>query len=345
MYTKLAIQSDMTKENILNVLKNVKHSNLDKDIISMAMLKYLKVEGSNIDARLYCGKDEAEGEKTIAKAQAVLKEAYPQAQISVILLNENPDDKAPSATKEDTLKSIKFKIAVSSGKGGVGKSTVAINLARAFSRIFDNVLLLDCDFYGPSVNILAGEKARLACDEDGKILPIEKDGVKMVSMGMLIDERQSLLWRGPMVMSALKQFVNDVDWGNAEIMILDLPPGTGDAVLSAIQLINIDGAVIVSTPNELSSLTTLRGADIFLKTDIPILGLVENMSYLEMPDGSKNYIFGQGASEKVCDALDIDCLAKIAIDQSLQAFNAETSAKSISAFDSIAQQIITKLNK
>ncbi len=335
----------MRKEDILEALKVVKHSNLDKDIISMAMLKYLQVTETSIDARLYCGKDEAEGEKTIAKAQAALKEAFPNAQVSVLLLNENPDDKAPANTKEDSLKSIKLKIAVSSGKGGVGKSTIALNLARAFSRIFKagNVALLDCDFYGPSSNILAGEKSRLTCDENGKILPVEKDGIKMVSMGMLIDERQSLLWRGPMLMSALKQFVNDVDWGTADIMILDLPPGTGDAVLSAIQLISIDGAIIVTTPNELSSLTTLRGADVFLKTDIPILGLVENMAYLDMPDGSKNYIFGQGASEKVCEALNIDRLAQIAIDQSLQSFNAETTEQSTQAFDSIAKQILEKL--
>lgn len=339
----------MNKDEIISTLKTVKYSNFDRDIISLGMLKYLKCENNEIEARIFVGKNTAEGEKTVEKMKAVLSQKYPNANITVSLLAENPDAQAMPQNKDDVLKDIKIKIAVASGKGGVGKSTVAINLARAFARIFGsgNVALMDCDLYGPSASLLAGEKSKLMCSDSGKILPKLTNGIKMVSMGLLVDDNQALIWRGPMVMSALKQFVNDVDWGKADAMILDLPPGTGDAVLSAVQLMKIDGALVVTTPNELASITALRGSEIFTKTDIPILGVVENMAYLEMPDGSKNYIFGQSSTaQKVASELNSEVLAEIPIDKSLQNFGENAQSQSSQTlFDNIAKAIIAKVKK
>lgn len=338
----------MNKDEILQILKTVKYSNFDRDIISLGMLKYLKCDNGIIDARIFVGNNTQEGEKVVKEAQEILSKKFPNIKVSVSLLAENPDEQAIPSNKEDILKDVKLKIAVASGKGGVGKSTVAINLARALCRIYGdgNVALMDCDLYGPSASLLAGEKNRLMCSEDGKILPALTNGIKMVSMGLLVDENQALIWRGPMVMSALKQFVNDVDWGKADAMVLDLPPGTGDAVLSAVQLMNLDGVVIVTTPNELASITALRGSEIFTKTNIPILGVIENMAYLTMPDGSKNFVFGQGAAQKISDELNTPILAQIPIDQSLQSFGKDSlSENSQKIFDNIAKEIIAKIKK
>ena len=266
-------------------------------------------------------------------------------EFDVKLLSEDPSKNVSARAESvpDGLAGVKFTVAVASGKGGVGKSTVAVNLARAFARRFSaggeaRVGLMDCDIHGPSATVLFGKKVFPTVNASRKIVPPEMDGIKAISMGMLVDDSQPLLWRGPMVTGAIKQFAGEVDWGALDAMVLDLPPGTGDAVLSAVQTVPISGAAIVTTPNELAAITAARGAMVFEKSGVKILGVVENMAYMPMPDGSKEYIFGEGFADGAAEKLGVEVIARIPIDKSLQ--TASVSERSRKIFDELAGKIL-----
>ena len=185
-------------------------------------------------------------------------------------------------------------VAVASGKGGVGKSTVSSNLAIALQRGGYCVGLLDLDVYGPSLPTMMNVTARPMVDDSGKIVPVTAYGVRCISMGMLVDEEQAMIWRGPMIMGVLRQFLQDVRWSGVDYLIVDLPPGTGDAQLSLIQSVELSGAVIVTTPQKVALADAIRGISMFRKLEVPILGVVENMAYYPLPDGSRDYVFGDG---------------------------------------------------
>ncbi len=210
----------------------------------------------------------------------------------------------------ETMAGVKHVIAIASGKGGVGKSTVAANLAVALAAAGYKTGLLDADIYGPSLPTLFGLKDK-ATVRDDKIIPVEAHGVRAMSIGMLVDPDQALAWRGPMVMGALKQLMSDVDWGALDVMLVDTPPGTGDAHLSLIQSKRLTGAVIVSTPQEMALADVRRGVALFRKTETPILGVIENMAWLEMPDGERRYVFGKGGAARVAKELDAPFLGAI----------------------------------
>ncbi len=204
--------------------------------------------------------------------------------------------------QEDALGEVKTIIAVASGKGGVGKSTVAANLAVAFARAGYKTGFLDGDIYGPSAPTLFGVSGKATMD-DGKIQPISAHGVSVMSIGFLVDPEQALAWRGPMVTGALRQLMRDVAWGPLDVLIIDTPPGTGDAHLSLIQSKRLSGAVIVSTPQEMALADVRRGVELFRKTNIPILGIVENMAWLETPTGERTFLFGEGGAQQAAAAL------------------------------------------
>ena len=336
----------MTKEDILQALRAVKYPPYSKDIVSFGMVKYVKVEGDFAEIRIFTGGDKTLAEKITKESAAVLKDAFPQATFKVSLLEENTQQpqSTPMPDKSKMLQGVKYKIAVASGKGGVGKSTIAVNLARAFARLFSKtqarVGLMDCDIHGPSASILFDTEVFPSVDENQKIIPPEIDGIKVMSMGMLVSENQPLLWRGPMVTSAIKQFAEEFKWGELDVMVFDLPPGTGDAVLSVVQLMPLDTAVIVTTPNTLASKTALRGAMVFEKSNIKIAGVVENMSYL-LVGGQKEYIFGEGCAEEVAEKLGVDVLATIPLDKSLH--TSEVSAESEMIFDELAKKLLESL--
>lgn len=259
------------------------------------------------------------GEKTGGDAGKVLAEAIDAAQkvagvarVAAVATShkdavepksgghDNPfglDKKSRIEAAGAELKGVRNVVAIASGKGGVGKSTVAANLAVAFAQSGLKTGLLDADIYGPSLPTLFGLSGRPEII-DGKIIPVEKFGVRLMSIGLLVDESQALAWRGPLVMGALRQLIADVDWGALDVLVVDTPPGTGDAHLSLAQSKKLTGAVIVSTPQEMALADVRRGVEFFRKVNIPIFGVIENMAWLESAGGQKTFLFGKGGAEQ-----------------------------------------------
>ena len=227
--------------------------------------------------------------------------------------HENPfglKGKSRVETAAETLTGVKTIIAVASGKGGVGKSTVAANLAVTLAAMGYKTGLLDADIYGPSLPTLFGLTSKPAM-RDGKIIPSEAYGVRAMSIGLLIDPEQAIAWRGPMVMGAVRQLMSDVDWGSLDILLIDTPPGTGDTHLSLIQSKRLSGAVIVSTPQEMALADMRRGVQLFRQTQTPVIGVIENMAWLELADGTRQYIFGEGGARAAAETLDAPFLGAI----------------------------------
>ena len=209
---------------------------------------------------------------------------------------------------------VKRTVAVSSGKGGVGKSTIAVNLALALKRQGHAVGLVDVDVYGPDVPLMMGTKGKPGMFEN-KIIPVEAHGIKIMSIGLLVDEREALVWRGPMIHSAVQQFLRDVMWGPLDFLVFDMPPGTGDAQLSLSQVVPLGGVVMVTTPQDVALLDVRKALAMFRKLNVPILGLVENMSCFIAPDtGAKYAIFGEGGGDKVAEEFGVPLLARIPLE-------------------------------
>ena len=217
--------------------------------------------------------------------------------------------------EKSKLPDIKHYIAVASGKGGVGKSTIATNLSLAISKKREKVGLMDADIWGPSAPLMMGISEKPRATADDKIVPIEKFGLKVMSIGFLVNEEDAVIWRGPMVHGAIKQFIEDVEWSGTDYLVIDLPPGTGDAQLSLAQTAPISGGVIVTTPQDVALVDVRRGILMFNKLNIPILGIVENMSYLDMPDvDGKIDIFGRGGGRRMAEKFEVPFLGEIPID-------------------------------
>ena len=222
----------------------------------------------------------------------------------------SPDMKPPSGKRP--IQGVKRIIAVASGKGGVGKSTVSVNLAIGLHNQGYKVGILDADIYGPSIPTMLNLHQDPLVNENNKIIPPEAHGLKIMSFGFFAPEETAVIWRGPMIMKALQQFFWDVDWGNLDFLIIDLPPGTGDAQLTLVQSIPITGAVIVTTPQNVALLDAVKGIAMFRKTDVPILGVVENMSTFTCPScGTESHIFGSGGAEKVSAKFEVPILGHI----------------------------------
>src|SRR6478672_5152759 len=203
-------------------------------------------------------------------------------------------------------------IAISSGKGGVGKSTVATNLAVALAKRGARVGLMDADIYGPNIPRMMGIQSPLQVDENARIIPLEAHGIKLVSIGFLIERDQPAIWRGPIIMKVITQFLRDVNWGQLDFLLVDMPPGTGDAQLSLVQATHVSGAIIVTTPQDVAAGDALRGAKMFQRVDVPVIGVIENMSWLECPHcGKPTKIFGEGGGQKLSDELGVPLLGQI----------------------------------
>ena len=306
----------LDSESVLEVLKPVQDPELQKSLVALNMIRNVKVDGGNVGFTLVLTTPACPLREFIREDCEKAVRTLPGVEsVEIEITAETPQQKAlPDRTGIDGVKNI---LAVTSGKGGVGKSTVAINLAVALAKTGATVGLIDADIYGPNAPIMMGlsEANVTVRDEDGQqvLEPAFNHGVKMVSMGFLIDRDQPVVWRGPMLNGVIRQFLYQVQWGELDYMVVDMPPGTGDAQLTLAQAVPLAGAVIVTTPQDVAGSDARRGLKMFEQLIVPILGLVENMSYFIPPDmPDKQYaIFGDGGGEKAAAELGVDLIGQV----------------------------------
>lgn len=315
----------MTKEKILEALSNVQEPDLGKDLVTLNMVKDIEIDGNNISFTVVlttpaCPLKEMIGNACIREIKLLVNK---DAEVKV---NFTADTTSRRTDPKTILPKVKNIIAVVSGKGGVGKSTVAANLALSLSMGNAKVGLLDADIYGPSVPIMFGVRGErpMMMDIEGKgmIVPLERYGIKLISIGLLVDEKSAVVWRGPMASSAIKQFVTDVFWDELDYLVVDMPPGTGDIHLTLMQTVPLTGAVIVTTPQDVALADAKKAIAMFgqAQLNVPILGLVENMSYFipaELP-GNRYYIFGKEGGKRLAEEYDIPFLGQIPLVQSIR---------------------------
>jgi ATP-binding protein involved in chromosome partitioning len=315
----------MTKEKVLEALSNVQEPDLGKDLVTLNMVKDIEIEGNYVSFTVVLTtpacplKDMIKNACINAIKLLVNKEAIVKVNFTSNTTTKRTDNKA-------ILPKVKNIIAVVSGKGGVGKSTVAANLALALSQGGAKVGLMDADIYGPSVPIMFGVRGErpmmMEIDGKGMIAPLEKYGIKLMSIGLMVDEKSAVVWRGPMASSAIRQFVTDVYWDELDYLVVDMPPGTGDIHLTLMQTVPVTGVVVVTTPQDVALVDAKKGIAMFAQAqlNVPVIGLVENMSYFtpaELPD-NKYYIFGKDGGKRLADEYDIPFLGQIPLVQSIR---------------------------
>ena len=322
MFNKRKPMTNLTKSELLNTLKKIDEPGFNNDVLILNTIKNLTVKDHTISLHLFL----PIAENTItselkSKFVSVIKKEYPDIK-HVELKIEGRQEKTIEVKKESILPGVKNTIAIASGKGGVGKSTVAVNLAVALAKDGAEVGLVDADIYGPSIPLMLGisGKSRIYQDKDSlKMVPMESYGIKVISIGLLVDDNSPIIWRGPMASGAVKQFMSDVDWGNLDYLIFDLPPGTGDIVLTLVQTIPLTSAVIVTTPQEVSLIDARKALKMFNRVNVPVAGIVENMSYFVAPDTKKRYdIFGVGGGSRLAEELGVPFLGGIPLNPQIR---------------------------
>ena len=315
----------ITKSAVLNALSYVDDPDLGKDLVTLKMVDQIQIDGQNVRFRLILTtpacplKEQIKNACITAIRHFVDKEAVVTVDITSQVTTKRQDN-------GQVLPNVKNIIAVAAGKGGVGKSTIAVNLALALAQQGAKVGLIDADIYGPSIPLmldLVGARPQVQeVDGKHKIIPIEKHGLKILSIGFLSDPKQAVVWRGPMASSALRQFVTDTVWGDLDYMIIDLPPGTGDIHLTLVQTVPVTGALIVTTPQAVAQIDVVKAMEMFLmpQINVPILGIVENMSYFspsDMPD-KKYYLFGKGGGQKLAEQYQLPLLGQLPMVEQVQ---------------------------
>lgn len=356
----------MDTETIRKKIQEVKYPGFSRDILSFGLVKEVSVEDAVVFVTVELTTRDASIPEAIAKS---IKEKVGTiegvADVKVKMEVNQPSNPSPSTNNNqgnqpasiEAMQNVRHVIAVASGKGGVGKSTVSVNLACALQKALEKsnsakIGIMDCDIYGPSIPLMLGANGQPKV-ENNLIEPIKNFDISTISMGFLVDEDTPVVWRGPMIMKTIKQFAENVNWGELDILIVDLPPGTGDAQLSLTQTIPLDGAVIVTTPQKAASEIARRGARMFEKVSVDLLGVVENMSYLLNSSGEKETLFGEGGGQATADALNSTLLGQIPLDPDIRkgcdagipiVVNKSNSEAS-KAFDQIAQLILEKLKK
>jgi ATP-binding protein involved in chromosome partitioning len=309
--------ASITKESVTNSLRRVNDPDLHRDLVTLNMIKNISIDGNKIAVTVELTtpacplKDKIKNDCIDA-----IKADHPDAEsINIEMGARVVGARQPNQT---ILPKVHNTIAVASGKGGVGKSTVAVNLAAALAKEGARVGLLDADIYGPSIPLMLGIKERprmIETPAGTHMLPVENYGIKLMSIGFLVDDAAPVIWRGPMASGAVKQFMSDVEWGELDYLVFDMPPGTGDIQLTLCQTIPLTGAVIVTTPQEISLADARKALYMFNKVNVPVLGIVENMSYFVAPDSGVKYdIFGTGGGKKLADETSTEFLGGIPID-------------------------------
>ncbi|XGI83291.1 Mrp/NBP35 family ATP-binding protein [Halorutilales archaeon Cl-col2-1] len=325
-----------SRDDVLEALRNVNDPELGEDIVSLEMVENVRLDGSTAHFRVNLP---APGMKEELRDD--ITEALSDVEGLEGLQVEWSSEAEAADEESEVLPNVDKVIAVSSGKGGVGKSTVAVNLAAALSDAGATVGLFDSDVYGPNVPRMLGSDAQPRVDKDEKIIPPEKSGIKVMSMGYLTGQDTPVVWRGAMVHNALTQLLNDVNWGDLDYLVVDMPPGTGDAQLTIAQTIPVTGAVIVTTPQTVSLDDSRKGVEMFEKTNVPVVGIVENMSEFVCPDcGGHHDIFGSGAGQKLADEVDVPLVGRIPIDPNVRTGGDEGEPIVLSDLDSPAKDAL-----
>jgi ATP-binding protein involved in chromosome partitioning len=306
----------LSETKVREALRNVKYPGFSRDIVSFGLVKSINVDNGQIKVQLALTTNDPNVPATIkTDAEKVLRGIAGVQSAKVLIDIHAP----PSGSGVDAgaahIPGVRHIIAVASGKGGVGKSTVAANLAVALEQTRSRVGLCDCDIYGPSMSIMFGTRERPIATDENKIVPIEQYNLRLMSMGFLLDDTSPAILRGPMVTRYTQQFLRQVEWGELDYLVLDLPPGTGDIQLTIVQTVALSGAIIVTTPQEVALIDARKAATMFDKVNVPVLGLIENMSYFVSPSDNKRYdIFGSGGGEREAKRLRVPLLGQIPID-------------------------------
>jgi len=307
--------NQITKEAILAALSKVQEPELHQDLVTLNMIRELEIDGGKVSFTVMLttpacplrGQIDKESREAVMAVEGV-------KEVTIKMDSDVPNDGRMRGLVNMPIRNA---IAVGSGKGGVGKSTVSVNLAVALAKAGARVGLMDADIYGPNIPTMLGVE-QLPPPNGPRLIPAEAYGIKMISMGLLVKPGQPLIWRGPMLNSAIRQFLGDVEWGELDYLIIDLPPGTGDASLSLAQALPLSGAVIVTLPQLVSLEDAGRGLNMFKTLEVPILGIIENMSYLDLPDGSRMDLFGSGGGERLANVTETLFLGQVPIDQNVR---------------------------
>ena len=319
----------MTPDQIKEALKQVKYPGFSRDIVSFGLVRSAALIDGTAKVSLALTTSDPKIPLHLKHEVEKCLQALPGVKSTVVDIAVAPAAK-PAASggnlggTASAPKTIKYAVAIASGKGGVGKSTFAVNLACGLAQLLTakgrpgKVGLMDCDIYGPSVPLMIGLEGRPMVEGDN-LLPMEKHGVKVMSMGFLVDDNTPVVWRGPMIMKTIQQFVQNVKWGELDILLVDLPPGTGDAQLSLVQTLPLDGAILVTTPQPAATNVARKGGLMFQKVNVPLLGVAENMSYFLDPSGRKHDLFGEGGGQKTADSLGTVLIGQVPLIQEIRA--------------------------
>ncbi|HAY37180.1 MAG: Mrp/NBP35 family ATP-binding protein [Bacteroidetes Order II. Incertae sedis bacterium] len=351
----------MTIESILEILRDVIDPDSGKNVVRRGWIRDLKVEGHTVSFTILLQDPTVPfASKVRGVCEQALKSAFPEADLRIeqdspmiglgngLTIDGQSQKKGPGEGVTNI-------IAVASGKGGVGKSTVSSNLAVALASQGYAVGLADVDIYGPSIPTMFGlQEAKPSVNAERRIIPLEKFGVKLLSMGFLVDPEKAVIWRGPMVTSAVQQFLGDTEWGELDFLILDLPPGTGDIQLTIVQTVPLSGAVIVSTPQRVALADARKGVGMFDQVEVPVLGVVENMAYFTPPELPENkyYLFGQGGARALAEELDVHFLGEVPLIEAIRT-NADDGTPIVTdpseaasgIFDHIATDLVNQVEQ
>ncbi|MDR3093259.1 MAG: Mrp/NBP35 family ATP-binding protein [Bacteroidales bacterium] len=349
---------NITVDEVTGALKHVVHPAAGKDVVTLGMVQDIRIDGLTVAFTLVFAKAQDPVKNSIVGAaeKALCYYVHPEVTVQIRTL---PESAAPKSVKKPMLQA-KHIIAVASGKGGVGKSTIAVNLAVALSRMGYSVGLLDADIYGPSVPKMLGvegvtPEAKTGQGEE-RIIPVECHGIKILSIGFFVPANDAVIWRGPMATSALKQLLYQAEWGNPDFLLIDLPPGTGDVHLTIVQELPLTGAVIVSTPQQVALADVVKGINMFRneKVNVPVLGLVENMAWFtpaELPQ-SRYYLFGKEGGKQLAERENLPLLAQIPLVQSIgesgdsgRPVVANEDSTVAQAFMHLAENVVTAIEK
>jgi len=344
--------NNITEAAVLDALRGVMDPELGKDLVTLNMIRDVKVEGGNVSFTLMLTTMACPLKKELEANSVNAVKAIPGvAEVFVKTGAEVPKSKGVAG--KAPIPGVRNTIAVASGKGGVGKSTVAVNLAVALAQSGARVGLLDTDLYGPSLPLMMGIHEPLQATPEERLIPLEKFGMKLVSVGFMLDEETPLIWRGPLVMQLIKQFLVGVEWGELDYLVIDLPPGTGDTQLTLVQTIPLTGAVIVTTPQDVALIDARRAIRMFNEVKVPVLGIIENMSQFVCPHcGGTTEIFSRGGGEKTSERYQVPLLGKIPIDIAIREggdsgmpiTQADPGSAHSKAFVEIAQSVAAKVS-